>query len=99
MKKILLFFVLGALLVSCSDKLTTSKAEKLIEEKLKENPVERYVTLKTGEISLFGYNEMRKADIYEKLQKEGLITFIKKEGLCMNTDVLSILPRKGKSMS
>ncbi|MFC2720508.1 MAG: hypothetical protein ACFN40_08110 [Bacteroidota bacterium] len=81
MKKILLFFVLGVLLASCSGKLTTSKAEKLIEEKLKQNPVERYVTLKTGEISLFGYNEMRKADIYEKLQKEGLITFIKKEGL------------------
>ena len=68
-------------MVSCSDKLTTSKAEKLIAEKLKEKPVEKYVTLKTGEISLFGYNEMRKADIYEKLQKEGLITFIKKERL------------------
>ena len=75
MKKVLLFFVLGALLVSCSDKLTTSKAEKLIEEKLKEKPVERYVTLNTGDSIKFYVSDGNKAEIeaYESLQKEGFI--------------------------
>jgi len=75
MKKVLLFFVLGALLVSCSDKLTTSKAEKLIEEKLKQNPVERYVTLKTGDsIEFYVSNgNKEKIEAYESLQKEGFI--------------------------
>ena len=75
MKKVLLFFVLGALLVSCSDKLTTSKAEKLIEEKLKEKPVEKYVTLNTGDSVAFYVSNGDKAEIeaYESLQKEGFI--------------------------
>ena len=71
MKKVLLFFVLGALLISCSDKLTTSKAEKLIAEKLKEKPVEKYVTLKTGDSVEFYVSDGNKAEIeaYESLQK------------------------------
>lgn len=75
MKKILLFFVLGVLLASCSGKLTTSKAEKLIEEKLKQNPVERYVTLKTGDsIEFYVSNgNKEKIEAYESLQKEGFI--------------------------
>ena len=75
MKKVLLFFVLGALLASCSDKLTTSKAEKLIAEKLKEKPVEKYVTLKTGDSVEFYVSDGNKAEIeaYESLQKEGFI--------------------------
>ena len=39
MKKILLFLTIGLLLGACSDKLTSSKAEDLVEESLKEKPM------------------------------------------------------------
>ena len=39
MKKILAFLALGLLLGACSGKLTSSKAEDLVKESLKENPM------------------------------------------------------------
>ena len=38
MKKILVFLAIGLLLGSCSDKLTSSKAAKLIQETLEKEP-------------------------------------------------------------
>ena len=39
MKKILAFLALGLLLGACSGKLSSSKAEDLVEESLKEKPM------------------------------------------------------------
>ena len=46
MKKILVFLAIGLLLGSCSDKLTSSKAEKLIQEALGKEPIEDNVQIK-----------------------------------------------------
>ena len=53
MKKILVFLAIGLLLGSCSDKLTSSKAEKLIQEALGKEPIEDNVQIKIGEEVLF----------------------------------------------
>ena len=50
MKKIFVFLAIGLLLGSCSDKLTSSKAEKLVEKSLEENPMYGKVRLYTGKL-------------------------------------------------
>ena len=49
MKKILAFLTIGLLLGACSDKLTSSKAEKLIQEALEEKPVQGEESIKIGD--------------------------------------------------
>lgn len=58
MKKILVFLALGFLLGACSDKLTSSKAEKLIQEALEKEPI-------IGEVNI-------SQEIMCKLKKNGL---------------------------
>lgn len=74
MKRILAFLALGLLLGSCSDKLTTSKAEVLVEESLKEKPMYGEIIIYTGEAlkpsNLFSEE---KAKLYDKLNEEGYL--------------------------
>ena len=49
MKRILAFLVLGLLLGSCSDKLTSSKAEKLIQESLGKEPIYGDIQIQRGD--------------------------------------------------
>ena len=94
MKKILVFLSIGLLLGSCSDKLTSSKAEKLIQEALEKEPIIGEVNISTGDhvqieeewtindsgnLSLFTLEEMIKK--YERLRDDGVITmsFVEKK--------------------
>ena len=80
MKKILVFLAIGLLLVSCSDKLTSSKAEKLIQEALGKEPIEDNVQIKIGEEVLFSsYDFIIEERPYSKLKEDGMIemTFIR----------------------
>lgn len=72
MKKILVFLTLGLLLGSCSDKLTSSKAEDLVEESLKENPMYGEVQIYTGELKDNSLSE-EEYKLYEKLQGDGYL--------------------------
>jgi hypothetical protein len=74
MKKILVFLALGLLLGACSDKLTSSKAEKLIQESLGKEPIEDYVQVKIGDEVEFSTNELiMEEKPYNKLKDEGMI--------------------------
>ena len=54
MKKILAFLALGLLLGACSGKLSSSKAEDLVEETLKEKPISDWLRkMMEGEIEKF----------------------------------------------
>ena len=80
MKKILVFLAIGLLLGSCSDKLTSSKAEKLIQEVLGKEPIEDNVQIKIGEEVLFSsYDFIIEERPYSKLKEDGMIemTFIR----------------------
>ena len=80
MKKILAFLALGLLLGACSDKLTSSKAEKLIQEALGKEPIEDNVQIKIGEEVLFSsYDFIIEERPYSKLKEDGMIemTFIR----------------------
>ena len=80
MKKIFVFLALGLLLGSCSDKLTSSKAEKLIQEALGKEPIEDNVQIKIGEEVLFSsYDFIIEERPYSKLKEDGMIemTFIR----------------------
>ena len=71
---------LGLLLGSCSDKLTSSKAEKLIQEALGKEPIEDNVQIKIGEEVLFSsYDFIIEERPYSKLKEDGMIemTFIR----------------------
>ena len=74
MKKFLAFLVLGLLLGACSGKLTSSKAEDLVKESLKENPMYGEIIIYTGNdlkpSSLFS---KEKAKLYDKLNEEGYL--------------------------
>ena len=52
MKKILAFLALGLLLGACSGKLTSSKAEDLVKESLKEEPMYGEIISYTGEFKV-----------------------------------------------
>ena len=72
MKKILAFLALGLLLGACSGKLSSSKAEDLVKESLKEKPMYRYITIYTGEIKIDDLSE-EEYKRYEKLQGDGYL--------------------------
>ena len=81
MKKILAFLTIGLLLGACSDKLTSSKAEKLIQEALEEKPVQGEESIKIGdEVEFIGYDFIVKEELkpYEKLKEEGMIEMVYK---------------------
>ena len=109
MKNILAFLALGLLLGACSGKLTSSKAEKLIQEALEKEPIIGEVNISTGNhvqiekewtmndsgnLSLFTLEEMIKK--YERLRDDGVITmyFIQS----MNISILFILLIKVNNM-
>ena len=72
MKKIFVFLALGLLLGACSGKLSSSKAEDLVEESLKEKPMYGKVTIYTGEIKIDDLSE-EEYKRYEKLQGDGYL--------------------------
>ena len=72
MKKILAFLALGLLLGACSGKLTSSKAEDLVEETLKEEPMYGKIIIYTGEFKDDFLSE-EKYKLYEKLQGDGYL--------------------------
>jgi hypothetical protein len=76
MKRILAFLVLGLLLGSCSDKLTSSKAEKLIQESLGKEPIEDNVKIETGEEIMFSYHNSISEERYNNLKEGGMIEMI-----------------------
>ena len=81
MKKILAFLTIGLLLGACSDKLTSSKAEKLIQEALEEKPVQGEESIKIGdEVEFIGYDFIVKEELkpYEKLKEEVMIEMVYK---------------------
>ena len=72
MKKFLVFLTIGLLLGSCSGKLTSSKAEDLVEESLKEKPMYGDISIYTGEFK-DGFLNEEKYKLYEKLQGDGYL--------------------------
>ena len=76
MKRILAFLALGLLLGSCSDKLTSSKAEKLIQESLGKEPIEDNVKIETGEEIMFSYHNSISEERYNNLKEGGMIEMI-----------------------
>lgn len=73
MKKIITAIPL--LLLSCSDKLSESKIEKLVNECLSKEPSYGIVDLTAGKLSLLTKDEI---SIYNKLQSKGLLTIVEK---------------------
>lgn len=74
MKKILAFLALGLLLGACSGKLSSSKAEKLIQEELGKEPIEDNVEVKIGEKTRFSYYDfIEEEEPYNKLKEDGVI--------------------------
>ena len=100
MKKIFVFLALGLLLGSCSDKLTSSKAEKLIQETLEKEPVQGKESIKIGDkVEFIGYDFRIKEELepYEKLKDEGMIEMISKGKSNYGYPIYSIqLTDKGK---
>ena len=100
MKKILVFLAIGLLLGSCSDKLTSSKAEKLIQETLEKEPVQGKESIKIGDkVEFIGYDFRIKEELepYEKLKDEGMIEMISKGKSNYGYPIYSIqLTDKGK---
>ena len=76
MKKLLLVSLLSLLAFSCSDKLTESKTEKLINECLEIDPLYGKGIIKTGKISFSSDEDKLKM---EDLVKKGLIITEDKE--------------------
>ena len=72
MKKILAFLALGLLLGACSGKLSSSKAEDLVEETLKEKPMYGEIIIYTGEFKVDFLSE-EQYKLYEKLQGDGYL--------------------------
>lgn len=72
MKKILAFLTIGLLLGACSGKLSSSKAEDLVEESLKKEPIYGKVTIYTGEFE-DKYLTQNQVLLYEKLQEDGYL--------------------------
>lgn len=74
MKKILAFLALGFLLGACSDKLTSSKAEDLVEESLKEKPMYGEFIIYTGDaLKPSNFFSEEKAKLYDKLNEDGYL--------------------------
>lgn len=78
MKKIVLTTLVVFIISACgSDKLTNSKAEKIINICLDKKPIQRYGNIKTGEIliDMSGEPHRQKVKLYKKLEDEGFLTF------------------------
>ena len=74
MKKILAFLTIGLLLGACSDKLTSSKAEDLVEESLKEKPMYGEFIIYTGDaLKPSNFFSEEKAKLYDKLNEDGYL--------------------------
>ena len=100
MKKILAFLALGLLLGACSDKLTSSKAEKLIQEALEKEPIQGEEFIKIGDkVEFIGHSFIVKEELkpYEKLKEDGMIEMILKEKDTYGDPIYSIhLTDKGR---
>nr|WP_314801672.1 hypothetical protein [uncultured Capnocytophaga sp.] len=98
MKRILAFLVLGLLLGSCSDKLSSSKAEKLIQESLGKEPIYGDIQIQIGDnIEFFGYTVKEELESYRKLKEEGMIEMNERKNEYRRATVYSIhLTDKGK---
>ena len=100
MKKFLVFLTIGLLLGACSDKLTSSKAEKLIQEALKKEPVQGEESIKIGdEVEFIGHDFIVKENLkpYKKLKEEGMIEMVDKGISRYDAPLYSIqLTDKGK---
>ena len=100
MKKFLVFLTIVLLLGACSDKLTSSKAEKLIQEALKKEPVQGEESIKIGdEVEFIGHDFIVKENLkpYKRLKEEGMIQMVDKGISRYDTPLYSIqLTDKGK---
>ena len=75
MKKIIIAIPLLLFSLSCSDKLSELKVEKLVNECLSKEPSYGTVALTAGKLNLLTKDEM---SIYDKLQSKGLLTIVEK---------------------
>lgn len=100
MKKFLVFLTITLLLGACSDKLTSSKAEKLIQEALKKEPVQGEESIKIGDkVEFIGHDFIVKENLkpYKKLKEEGMIEMVDEGISRYDTPLYSIqLTDKGK---
>ncbi|EPD27701.1 hypothetical protein SAMN05444420_105115 [Capnocytophaga granulosa] len=100
MKKFLVFLTIALLLGACSDKLTSSKAEKLIQEALKKEPIQGEESIKIGdEVEFIGHDFIVKEKLkpYKKLKEEGMIEMVDKGISRYDAPLYSIqLTDKGK---
>ena len=76
MKRILFLGSLSLLTISCSNKLSESKVEKLVNECLEKNPTYGQGIIRTGKISYMSDEDVK---IYQELAKKGLLTIENKE--------------------
>ena len=70
MKRIILLLVISLFSISCSDKLSESKVEDLINECLTKNPIYGQSILKSGKVSYLSEENIKK---YEELEKQGFL--------------------------
>jgi hypothetical protein len=74
MKRILVLSIISLFSLSCSDKLSESKVEDLVNECLAKNPVYGRSIIQSGKVSYLSEDEIKK---YQDLDKKG---FLKIEG-------------------
>ncbi len=70
MKKVINLFVILLIFQSCSDKLTESKVEDLINECSMKNPIYGQSILKSGKVSYLSDDDIKK---YQELEKKGFL--------------------------
>ena len=77
MGRILVFMFIGIFFVSCSDKISSLDADKIVEKSLEENPIYGSIDFMTGiETEEISFSEEEK-NVYEKLQNDGYINIQK----------------------
>ena len=76
MKKLLFLSVLSIFAISCSDKLSESKVEKIVNECSEKNPIYGKGIIRSGKVSYMSEEEIKQ---YQELQKKGLLTIESKE--------------------
>lgn len=70
MKRILLLSIVSLFILSCSDKLSESKVEDLVNECLAKNPAYGQSILKSGKIPYLSEEDIK---IYQNLEKKGFL--------------------------
>lgn len=70
MKIIAILLTVGLLTLSCSNKLTESKVEKIVSECLEQNPIYGEANIVSGQISLYAFEYLER---YKKLEKNGFL--------------------------